>query len=123
VTDKFQDVHESADPNALTAAILRLSAVRSWALVGLKFAHHYPDEASWQEALTSPAFLETIEEFAAAIQQIRYAIQVGPVADPVAAARVVQGHYDRAVGTLSAFAVLHDLAPEDLLNCLTSDVL
>lgn len=120
---KLDAVVESVDPNALTAAILRLSAVRSWARVGLALAVAYPDEESWLAACQSPEFIEAIDEFASEIQQIRYAVRAGPIADPVGAAKIVQGHYDRAVATLSAFAIAHGLQPEDLLNCLTGDAM
>lgn len=111
---EFQSEH----PEATIAVVLHLSWLRSAAKVGMALAVTYPGEDEWQAFLNAPELMETIDELAPVIADIRAAAELGTDLSPEQVQLAVEQHYGRALDAVEVLAERLGIAPADLLAVL-----
>lgn len=118
--ERLGSVIHSEHPDALVAVVLELSQLRACFAVGRELWRNYPVESQWLAACNSQGFLELVDEFAQAVQDIRDTVQFGPVLSPESVQEAVAQHYQRALDGVSDFAEAHGMDGENLLAVLVN---
>jgi len=118
VSDEFDFVLESENPEAVIALLHHLSYLRSSHIIGRKLAEKFPTDVDWIDALKSREFIELVEEFAQCVSDIRTASELGQVLNPETVQRAVGQHYARALEAVKEFAELVEVPAPELLATL-----
>lgn len=93
-----------------TAVLLHWSYLRRSALVGQALASRFPTEDAWQTVVDDPLFRDTLERFAALLDELReVALLEGPEG-------IDKLPFDGAHECLTALATLIGTSADDLLN-------
>lgn len=105
-------------PLALYRAHLQLSYLRASWLVAKRLAEIAPTEHLWEDFQQDPLYLQTLEELADVIEDIRASVSFEEVPTPDEVSLAVQQHYQRGLECVAVLGERLDVAPEDLLTVL-----
>jgi len=118
MSDEFDFVLESENPEAVIALLHHLSYLRSSHIIGRKLAEKFPTDVAWIDVLKSRQFIELVEEFAQCVQDIRTASELGQVVNAETLQKAVGQHYSRALAAVQEFSELVEVPAEELLATL-----
>lgn len=119
--DSIKGALAGRDPVTTIGVIRHLSLLRSSLIVGLALAGRYETEAEWQALLASAQFVDTIEELADIVRDMRHTLpELGDLADVQQIQQAVDQHYGRALDAVGILAEELRIPGEDLLTVLVN---
>lgn len=100
--------------------LLYLSWLRGVGMIGRALADKFPDEASWMDLLQDAEFMESLNEYATIIHEMRSLSLVQGGFDMEKLAQAVENHHGRALDAVIPVSERLGVSPVDLTSVLAN---